>query len=221
MASPTEFWLASPSFRSQALAPEGRFYLSRSRSFTLMASGKTHLRVEAAAGVLLGGVWMAAEPVRELLSRLAPQQALMGFAAGYVFSMIWLSPDLDLEHCDARRRWGPLGLPVEALPEAFLAQGPLARPSCGHSHATGLLDRGGGGGGRGAGLGGDPRRLGRSRGAALGRDSGLDARDGGLCSGLLAAQRDSHAGGQRHPPRLAELKVSPLDLWADSANAMR
>lgn len=88
-----------------------------------MASGKTHLRVEAAAGVLLGGVWMAAEPVRELLSRLAPQQALMGFAAGYVFSMIWLSPDLDLEHCDARRRWGPLGFLWKLYPKLFSHRG--------------------------------------------------------------------------------------------------
>jgi len=68
-----------------------------------MPSGKTHLRIE---GLLLA-VWTA-------IAVLCARQAWVGtaevggFIVSYLFSMLLLSPDLDLAKSDSYRRWGPL-----------------------------------------------------------------------------------------------------------------
>ena len=66
-----------------------------------MPSGKTHRIVELALLPGLGAGYA-------LLLRPAPPE-LAAFAGAYVFSSLFLSPDLDLKANDARRRWGPLG----------------------------------------------------------------------------------------------------------------
>jgi uncharacterized metal-binding protein len=88
-----------------------------------MANGKTHFRVEAGAGLLLGGGWAASDTLREAALGALPKEALIGFGLGYVFSMVWLSPDLDLDRCDARRRWGPLGFLWLLYPRLFAHRG--------------------------------------------------------------------------------------------------
>jgi uncharacterized metal-binding protein len=68
-----------------------------------MPSGRTHLRIE---GVLLA-VWGAAAV---LCARLAWVSAteMAAFVVAYLFSMLLLSPDLDLAESDSYRRWGLL-----------------------------------------------------------------------------------------------------------------
>lgn len=65
-----------------------------------MPSGRRHLQLElfllppALIGLrLLGQDW----------------PGLLAFGVAYLFSSLWLSPDLDLRSNDARRRWRPLG----------------------------------------------------------------------------------------------------------------
>jgi uncharacterized metal-binding protein len=68
-----------------------------------MPSGRTHLRIEfvflivwgAAAVPCAGWGWVGTAEIG-------------GFIAAYVFSMLLLSPDLDLAKSDSYRRWGPL-----------------------------------------------------------------------------------------------------------------
>jgi uncharacterized metal-binding protein len=66
-----------------------------------MPSGKTHRIVELALlpGLTAGYV---------VLLRPSPTE-LAAFTGTYAFSSLFLSPDLDLQHNDARKRWGPLG----------------------------------------------------------------------------------------------------------------
>jgi uncharacterized metal-binding protein len=68
-----------------------------------MPSGKTHLRIEA---VLLA-VWAGGAV---LLARRGWIEAgeIGTFVGAYLFSMLLLSPDLDLAKSDSYRRWGPL-----------------------------------------------------------------------------------------------------------------
>lgn len=61
-------------------------------------------------GALIGGV-MGWVDVR--LDKLSV------FCLAFVFTALWLSPDLDLSRCNARRRWGPLGFLWE--PYAWLS----------------------------------------------------------------------------------------------------
>jgi uncharacterized metal-binding protein len=68
-----------------------------------MPSGRTHLHIEA---VLLA-VWTAVAILcahREWVGTVE----IAGFIAAYLFSMLLLSPDLDLAKSDSTRRWGPL-----------------------------------------------------------------------------------------------------------------
>lgn len=95
-----------------------------------MPSGRTHLAIEAGFLAPLAGAG-GALVVRGTIA-FAPFAA---FLAGYLFSMIFLSPDLDLEHSHAMRRWGPLGIlwrPYAALfrhrgASHHLILGPLSR----------------------------------------------------------------------------------------------
>ncbi len=68
-----------------------------------MPSGRVHLRIE----VLFLAVWTA---IAVLCARQgwvgAPE--IGGFIVSYLFSMLLLSPDLDLGKSDSYRRWGPL-----------------------------------------------------------------------------------------------------------------
>jgi len=66
-----------------------------------MPSGRTHLRIEA---VLLFG-WTALAGY--LLSiRILSVDLVVAFVLAYGFSMLFLSPDLDLARSRASRRWG-------------------------------------------------------------------------------------------------------------------
>jgi len=68
-----------------------------------MPSGRTHLRIEC----LLLAAWTA-------IAVLCARQGWVGtaevggFVVSYLFSMLLLSPDLDLAKSDSYRRWGPL-----------------------------------------------------------------------------------------------------------------
>jgi len=68
-----------------------------------MPSGRTHLRIE----ILLLVVWVAAGVLLARQSRVGSTE-LAGFVVAYLFSMLLLSPDLDLAKSDSYRRWGPL-----------------------------------------------------------------------------------------------------------------
>jgi uncharacterized metal-binding protein len=68
-----------------------------------MPSGRTHLRIEA---VLLA-VW-AAVAVLFAHRQWVGTAVIAGFTTAYLFSMLLLSPDLDLAKSDSTRRWGPL-----------------------------------------------------------------------------------------------------------------
>jgi uncharacterized metal-binding protein len=68
-----------------------------------MPSGKAHLRIEAA----LLAVWTAGAVLSVQRGWAGPAD-VAGFVAAYLFSMLLLSPDLDLADSDAYRRWGPL-----------------------------------------------------------------------------------------------------------------
>jgi len=68
-----------------------------------MPSGSTHLKIEA--GLMIA--WAAASAALVVCERVPLRHALL-FLAGYVFSMLFLSPDLDLADSRAVRRWGAL-----------------------------------------------------------------------------------------------------------------
>jgi uncharacterized metal-binding protein len=66
-----------------------------------MPSGRTHLRIEAA--LLFGWTALAGY----LLSvRAVRVESVVAFVLAYAFSMLYLSPDLDLARSRASRRWG-------------------------------------------------------------------------------------------------------------------
>ena len=68
-----------------------------------MPSGRTHLRIE---GLLLAA-WTV---IAVLCARhgWVGTAEIGGFVVSYLFSMLLLSPDLDLAKSDSYRRWGPL-----------------------------------------------------------------------------------------------------------------
>lgn len=68
-----------------------------------MPSGRTHLRIEFVFLI----VWGAAAVVCAQREWVGTAE-IGGFIAAYVFSMLLLSPDLDLAKSDSYRRWGPL-----------------------------------------------------------------------------------------------------------------
>ncbi len=68
-----------------------------------MPSGRTHLRIEAA----LLAVWAAVAVLCVHRGSVGTAE-VAGFVAAYLFSMLLLSPDLDLAKSDSYRRWGPL-----------------------------------------------------------------------------------------------------------------
>jgi len=68
-----------------------------------MPSGRTHLRIEAVllfGWTALGGWLLAASAV--------PVESVIAFVLAYAFSMVLLSPDLDLVRSRAFRRWGKM-----------------------------------------------------------------------------------------------------------------
>ena len=67
-----------------------------------MPSGKTHLKIEAIILVL----WAGLSVIFVLKEWITISQTLLFFGA-YVFSMLLMSPDLDLSKSDAFSRWGP------------------------------------------------------------------------------------------------------------------
>lgn len=92
-----------------------------------MPSGKTHAAVELALGPVFGAAYYVV---------LQPDGGeLAAFAGAYLFSSLWLSPDLDLPKNAARRRWGPLGFLWAPYSKVFkhrglshsLVWGPLTR----------------------------------------------------------------------------------------------
>jgi len=68
-----------------------------------MPSGRIHLRIEASLLVGLGAVagWLAYLGIVAVATSAS-------FAASYAFSMVFLSPDLDLRRSRAFARWGIL-----------------------------------------------------------------------------------------------------------------
>ncbi|MBE0635420.1 DUF2227 family putative metal-binding protein [Candidatus Bipolaricaulota bacterium] len=68
-----------------------------------MPSGKAHLRMEAMMLIL----WIACAVVLVWKDQIALLHAGL-FAGAYIFSMLLLSPDLDLAKSDAFHRWGIL-----------------------------------------------------------------------------------------------------------------
>jgi len=69
-----------------------------------MPSGTAHTRIEAALLVLL---WTPAV-VFSLIRGWAVVSDVLAFDVAYAFSMLFLSPDLDLRKSKASRRWGVL-----------------------------------------------------------------------------------------------------------------
>mgnify|MGYP002624350342 CR=1 FL=1 len=65
-----------------------------------MPAGDQHLKLELVLLPFFGAVYYALDP--------EPARAA-GFALAYLGASLLLSPDLDLRHNDARRRWGVLG----------------------------------------------------------------------------------------------------------------
>ncbi|MEW5825794.1 MAG: DUF2227 family putative metal-binding protein [Candidatus Bipolaricaulota bacterium] len=68
-----------------------------------MPSGKVHLALDAAALVVLASAGAAL-----VVRRAVPVTLAGAFLGGYAFSMIFLSPDLDLARSHGMQRWGPL-----------------------------------------------------------------------------------------------------------------
>jgi len=68
-----------------------------------MPSGRTHLRIEA---VLLP-VWSGVGVLCAVHGWIGSAE-IAAFVSAYLFSMLLLSPDLDLAESDSYRRWGPL-----------------------------------------------------------------------------------------------------------------
>jgi len=68
-----------------------------------MSSGKTHFRIEASLFVVCAGLSV----LLELREWITISQALL-FLGSYLFSMILMSPDLDLSKSAAFYRWGVL-----------------------------------------------------------------------------------------------------------------
>ncbi len=68
-----------------------------------MPSGRAHLRIE---GLFLA-VWAAIAVLCAQRGWVGTAE-IAGFIASYLFSMLLLSPDLDLAKSDSYRRWGPL-----------------------------------------------------------------------------------------------------------------
>ncbi len=66
-----------------------------------MPSGSTHLKIEA--GLMVA--WAAASVALVAYGRVSLAHVIF-FLAGYAFSMLFLSPDLDLADSRAYRRWG-------------------------------------------------------------------------------------------------------------------
>lgn len=87
-----------------------------------MALGRTHFQIEAVVGA--GLIAAAFSPqTRHLIPRELSAPVLHAFLGGYVFALLWISPDLDLPQCDARRRWGPLGFIWFLYPKIFSHRG--------------------------------------------------------------------------------------------------
>lgn len=68
-----------------------------------MPSGKTHLKIESLFLIL----WIGLSALLVLREWIMISQALL-FLGSYVFSMFWMSPDLDLSKSVAFYRWGVL-----------------------------------------------------------------------------------------------------------------
>jgi uncharacterized metal-binding protein len=72
-------------------------------SWIHMPSGKTHLKIEWT----LLALWSAVAAILIHRTEVTLQQTLL-FLVSYVFSMLLLSPDLDLSDSTAYERWGAL-----------------------------------------------------------------------------------------------------------------
>jgi uncharacterized metal-binding protein len=70
-----------------------------------MPSGRTHLVIEA--GILSAFAVAGAVLVRK---GSLPTESLLGFLGGFAFSMVFLTPDLDLVRSRPARRWGRLSI---------------------------------------------------------------------------------------------------------------
>jgi uncharacterized metal-binding protein len=70
-----------------------------------MPSGRTHLVIEA--GILSAFAVAGAVLVRK---GSLPIESLLAFLGGFAFSMIFLTPDLDLVRSRPTRRWGRLSI---------------------------------------------------------------------------------------------------------------
>jgi uncharacterized metal-binding protein len=70
-----------------------------------MPSGRTHLAIEA--GILSAFAVAGAVLVRK---GSLPTESLLSFLGGFAFSMIFLTPDLDLVRSRPTRRWGRLSI---------------------------------------------------------------------------------------------------------------
>ena len=68
-----------------------------------MPSGKSHLKIESIVLVL----WIGLSALFVLREWIMIPQALL-FLGSYLFSMFWMSPDLDLSKSAAFYRWGAL-----------------------------------------------------------------------------------------------------------------
>lgn len=99
-----------------------------------MALGRTHFRIEAVIGAGLIAAAFAPQ-TRHIIPRELSEPMVRAFLGGYLFALIWLSPDLDLPQCDARRRWGPLGFIWFLYPKLFSHRG------ASHSILFGTLTR--------------------------------------------------------------------------------
>jgi uncharacterized metal-binding protein len=70
-----------------------------------MPSGRTHLTIEA--GILSA---CAAAGIVLVRKGSLPIESLLAFLGGYAFSMVFLTPDLDLVRSRPTRRWGRLSI---------------------------------------------------------------------------------------------------------------
>lgn len=84
-----------------------------------MPSGKTHQNLEFffLPAVVAGGIYVD-QNIFSIEKSCFPL-----FVGAYLFSTLFLSPDLDLRKCDSRKNWGALGILWEPYSRLFAHRG--------------------------------------------------------------------------------------------------
>jgi uncharacterized metal-binding protein len=75
----------------------------------VMPRGKVHFAIEATVGIVIGAALLHPK-VQQALPPWAAYSVVLSFCGGYLFSLFWISPDLDLARNKTRQRWGVFGM---------------------------------------------------------------------------------------------------------------